>query len=43
MWKVTDPARVAAGLYGVTWHKTRKAAQTRVAMFRGSVMEYVAE
>jgi len=41
MWKVTDPARVRAGLYGITFHATRKQAETRVAMFPGSVMEFV--
>lgn len=42
MWKVTDPARVADGYYGITWHRTKRAALARVAMFPGSVMEFVA-
>jgi len=40
-WKVTDPARIADGYYGTTFHKTRKQAEHRVAMFPGSVMESV--
>lgn len=42
MWKVTDPARVAAGYYGTTFHKTKREAEKRVAMFPGSVMERAA-
>jgi len=41
MWKVTDPARVAAGFYGVTFHKTRKAAERRAQMFPGSIVGFV--
>jgi hypothetical protein len=43
MWKVTDPVRVADGLYGITWHRTKREAQRRCEMFRGSVMEFVSE
>lgn len=41
-WRVTDPARVAAGFYGTTWHRTRAEAERRVSMFPGSVIDYVA-
>ena len=41
-WKVTDPARIADGYYGTTFHKTRKEAERRVAMFPGSVIERAA-
>lgn len=40
-WVVIDPQRVAAGFYGKTFHKTRAEAERRVAMFPGSVMEWV--
>jgi hypothetical protein len=42
LWKVVDPARVAAGFYGTTFHKTKKEAERRVAMFPGSVIERAA-
>lgn len=40
-WKVTDPARIADGYYGTTFHDTKENAEERVAMFPGLVMEYV--
>jgi hypothetical protein len=42
-YKVTDPARIADGYYGTTFHKTKQEAERRVAMFPGSVMESVGE
>lgn len=42
-WKVIDPARIADGLYGTTFHDTEAEANERCLMFPGSVMEWVAE
>lgn len=40
-WKVVDPARVAAGYMGTTYHRTEAEAKARALAFPGSVVSAV--